>query len=100
MAPTVTSEAIFIQGAIFAHENRDVATCDIPGAFLQADNPDYVLMHLDKILAKLMVQEPPSLYHKYVTSNAKGKPIFSCSIGKGSIWHDEKCSSLLSKTGC
>ena len=33
-APTVTSEAIFIQGTIFAHENRDVATCNIPGAFL------------------------------------------------------------------
>jgi hypothetical protein len=33
-APTVTSEAIFIQGTIFAHEERDVTTCDIPGAFL------------------------------------------------------------------
>ena len=41
-APTFTSEAIFIQGTIFAHEHRDIATCDIPGAFLQADNPDYV----------------------------------------------------------
>jgi hypothetical protein len=37
-APTVTSEAIFVQSTIYAHENRDVATCDIPGAFLQADN--------------------------------------------------------------
>jgi hypothetical protein len=62
MAPTVTSEAIFIQGTIFAHENRDVATCNIPGAFLQADNPDYVLMRLDGILAELMVQVAPSLY--------------------------------------
>ena len=42
--PTVSSESIFIQGTIFAHEERDVATCDIPGAFLQADNPDFVLM--------------------------------------------------------
>jgi hypothetical protein len=42
--PTVTTETIFIQGTIFAHEKRDVATCDIPGAFLQVDNPDYVLM--------------------------------------------------------
>ena len=38
-APTVTSEAILIQGTIFAHKGRDLATCDIPGAFLQADNP-------------------------------------------------------------
>ena len=74
-APTVTSDAIFIQGTIFAHENRDVATCNIPGAFLQADNPDYVLMRLIRILSELMVQVAPSLYCKYVTSNAKGKPI-------------------------
>ncbi len=47
-APTVTLEAIFIQSTIFTHEGRDIATCDIPGAFLQADNPDYVLMRLDE----------------------------------------------------
>jgi hypothetical protein len=69
-APTVTSEAIFIQGTIFAHEKRDVATCDIPGAFLQADNPDYVLMRLDGILAELMVQV------------AKGKPILYVQLEK------------------
>jgi hypothetical protein len=61
-APTVTSEAIFIQGTIFANEQRDVATCDIPGAFLQADNPDYILMHLNGILAELMVKIAPHMY--------------------------------------
>ena len=39
----------------------DVATCDIPGAFLQADNPDYVLMKLDGILLELMIQIAPSI---------------------------------------
>ena len=73
--PTVTFEAIFIQSTIFAHEHRDVATCDIPGAFLQADNPDYVLMRLDGILAELMVKVSPKLYCKFVTKNAKGKPV-------------------------
>ena len=29
-APTVTTEAIFIQGTIFAHKNCNVATCNIP----------------------------------------------------------------------
>ena len=74
-APTVSPDAIFVQATIYAHENRDVATCDIPGAFLQADNPDYVLMRLDGILAELMVQVDPKLYQKYVTTNAKGKPV-------------------------
>ena len=60
MTPTVTFDTIFIQGTIFAHESRDEATCNTPGAFLQADNPDYVLMRLDGILAEeLMVQVAP-----------------------------------------
>jgi len=81
-APTVTSEAIFVQSTIYAHENRDVATCDIPGAFLQADNPDFVLMRLDGILAELMVKVAPNLYPKYVTTNAKGKPVFYVQLEK------------------
>jgi hypothetical protein len=59
MAPTVTLDAIFIQSTIFAYEQRDVATCNILGAFLQVDNPDHVLMHLDDILAELMVKVAP-----------------------------------------
>jgi hypothetical protein len=74
-APTVTLDAIFIQGPVFAHEGCDVATCNIPGAFLQVENPDFVLMHLDGILAELMVKVAPSLYRKHVTSNTKGKPV-------------------------
>jgi hypothetical protein len=81
-APTVTSEAIFIQSTIYANENRDVATCDIPGAFLQADNPDFVLMRLDGILAELMVKIVPKLYRKYVTTNAKGKPVLYVQLEK------------------
>jgi hypothetical protein len=63
-APKVTSEAIFVQSTIYAHGSRDVTTCDIPGAFLQADNPDFVLMRLDGILAELMVKIAPTLYRK------------------------------------
>jgi hypothetical protein len=80
-APTVMSEAIFIKGTVFAHKDCDVVTCDIPGA-LQADNLDYVLMHLDGILAELMVQAAPSIYCKYVTSNAKGKPVLYVQLKK------------------
>ncbi len=81
MVPTVTLDAIFIQGTIFAHEECDIATCNIPGAFFQVDYPDYVIMHLDGILAELMVKVMPSLYPKYVTTNAKGKPVLSSSLG-------------------
>jgi malic enzyme len=39
-APTVTTEAIFVQATIFAHKKRDIPMCYTPGAFLQEDNPD------------------------------------------------------------
>jgi hypothetical protein len=81
-APTVTSEAIFIQGTIFAHEQGNVATCDIPGAFLQADNPDYVLMCLDGILAELMVIMALHMYQKFVATNSKGKPVLYVQLEK------------------
>ena len=81
-APTVSPDAIFVQATVYAHEHRDVATCDIPGAFLQADNPDYVLMRLDGILAELMVQVDPKLYRKYVTANAKGKTVLYVQLEK------------------
>ena len=81
-APTVTSEAIFIQSTIYANENRNVATCDIPGAFLQADNPDFVLMRLDGILAELMVKVAPKMYRKFVTTNAKGKLVLYVQLEK------------------
>ena len=34
-APTFTTKAIFIQSTVFAHEGRDIATCNIPGAFFK-----------------------------------------------------------------
>jgi hypothetical protein len=81
-APTVTSEVIFIQSTMFAHEHCDVATCDILGAFLQADNPDYVIMRLDGILAELLVKVAPKLYRKFVTTNNKGKSVLYVQLEK------------------
>ena len=81
-ALTVTSEAIFIQGTIFANEGRDIAMCDISVTLLQADNPDYVLMRLDGILAELMVQVAPALYRNYFTTNATGKPVLYVQLEK------------------
>ncbi len=81
-APTVTSEAIFIQGTIFAHEQHDVATCNIPGAFLQADNLDYILMCLDSILAELMVKVAPHMYQNLSQTMQKASRSFVYSLRK------------------
>ena len=39
-SPTVLTYALFISCAMDAMEGRQVVTCDIPGAFLQADWPE------------------------------------------------------------
>jgi Reverse transcriptase (RNA-dependent DNA polymerase) len=43
-SPTVAIESVFITSIIDASENRDIATVDIPGAFLQADVDE--IMHI------------------------------------------------------
>jgi hypothetical protein len=65
-ALTVALESIFITAAIDAKEHREVVTIDIPGAFLHADNEDYVIMKMVGTLAELMVKTNPNLHRKYV----------------------------------
>jgi hypothetical protein len=87
------TDTIFIQSAIFAHKQRDVASCNIPGAFLQTNNPNFVLMCLDGIFVELMVKVAPKLYRKYVTNNQKGKPILYVQLEKAV--YEMKKSALL-----
>jgi hypothetical protein len=44
--PTVALESVFITTAIDAKEHRKVVTIDIPGAFLHANNEDYIIMKI------------------------------------------------------
>ena len=41
-SPTVSTDAVLFTSAIDAHENRDVAVIDLPGAFLHAEMDDVV----------------------------------------------------------
>jgi len=50
-APTVGLDSVFITSAIDAKERRKVVMIDIPGAFLHADNKDYVIMKMVGMLA-------------------------------------------------
>jgi hypothetical protein len=56
----VALESIFITAAIDAKENQKVVTIDIPGAFLHANNEDYVIMIMVETLVELMVKTIPS----------------------------------------
>jgi hypothetical protein len=74
-SPTVATEPVFITAVIDAHEGRDVACFDIPGAFLHADSDEDITMVLKGRLAELMVQVAPNLYRKYISIDRKGTAI-------------------------
>jgi hypothetical protein len=72
---------VFVIGTIDARENREVVTINIPGAFLRATNKDYVVMQMNRTLAKLMVQTDPKLYRKYLVDK-KGKKVLYLHLQK------------------
>ncbi len=77
-APTVALESVFVTATIDAKEKREVVTIDIPGAFLHADNDDYVIMKMNGSLEELMVKTDPKIYHKYVTIEKGRQVVYLC----------------------
>ena len=68
--------------AIEAHEERDVMTIDLPGAFLHTENDEEIIMVLRGRLCELLVQVNPKLYRQYVKTSAKGQPILYVKLAK------------------
>jgi hypothetical protein len=73
-SPTVAIELVMLSCTIDAHEGRDGATADIPGAFLQADMEGNVHMMLEGKMAELLARLDPKMYRKHIMIK-KGKPI-------------------------
>ena len=65
--PIVATDSIMITATINAHEWRNVATIDIPGAFLNAYKDKETFMLLRGRLTELMVQVDPKLCRKLST---------------------------------
>jgi hypothetical protein len=72
-AHTVAITSILLSCVIDAEEGRDVATVNIPGAFMQVDIDKLVHMKLEGKMAELLVRLDPKLYwkkaRKYCTSS-------------------------------
>ena len=66
-APTISIKSLFLSCVIDAKEGRKVATCDIPGAFMQADINDIIHIKLEGLLATLLTKVDPEKYTKYIT---------------------------------
>jgi hypothetical protein len=73
-APTVSIEAVMLSSTIDACEGRDVATVDIPGAFMQADIDEVVHVKFEGEIAEMLVRMDPALYRKYV-KDENGKTV-------------------------
>jgi hypothetical protein len=80
-APTAALESVFLTSTIDAKENREVVTIDIPGAFLHADNEEYVIMKMVGMLAELMVKTNPKTYRQYVVLE-KGRSVLYLRLQK------------------
>ena len=70
----VATESVLLSCVIDAKERRDVATVDIPGAFMQGDQDETVHMRLEGTLAELLTKCDPKLYRQYVITE-NNKPI-------------------------
>jgi hypothetical protein len=67
-SPTLEIKLVLLTSIIKASENCDVATLDIPGAFLQADMDEIVYMKISGKMVDILVQLDPSKYNKFVVT--------------------------------
>eukprot|EP00957_Ditylum_brightwellii_P054951 4164505-Ditylum_brightwellii.AAC.1 len=81
-SPTVAPESVIITSVIDAKEGRDVATTDIPGAYLNAEMDEFVVMVLEGKLAELLVKTAPNLYRKYLGVGKDNKPVLYIQLQK------------------
>jgi hypothetical protein len=75
-SPTVRTESVFISAIIDAMERRAVITCDIPGAFMQADIDELIHVKFEGEIAELLVKVDPKLYSPYVVTEHGKKVIY------------------------
>lgn len=73
-SPTVAIESLMLTCVIDAKEKRDVATADIPGAFMQADMDEVVYMRLEGKMVEILLEIAPEVYGPYVTE-VNGKKV-------------------------
>jgi len=100
-APTVNLESVMIVVTIIAHENREVATSDVPGAFLNAKNTRRTVIRLGVILTTVLLIIRPS-YKRFVQRDGTLimlllKALYGC-IESARLWYDH-FSKVLHRLG-
>ena len=74
-SPTVSMAALILSCLIDAYERRDVATTDIPGAFLQTPDESKERTHLcfEGVMVDQLVAIDPDKYQPHVRVDSKGR---------------------------
>jgi hypothetical protein len=75
-SPTVAVESVFLTCLIDASENRDIATVDIPGAFLQADMDETVHIKLVGTMVDILLKLNKAKYGAYITHEHDKKTLY------------------------
>jgi len=81
-SPTVMTESVLLTATIDAHEKRDVATFDIPNAFIQTNveerdaEGDRIVMKIRGAMVDMLVQIDPDLYAPFVTMERGQKVMY------------------------
>ena len=83
-SPTVSLHALMISCLIDAIEGRDVATADIPGAFLQTEMPEGedVYIRLDGTMADLLARLDLNLYEPCMLKQRSGRKVLYAKANK------------------
>lgn len=64
-SPAITFESLIAAFVVDAYERRNVATSDVSGAFLKAEQKDYVLLRLTgEALKAILLRANPGKYEK------------------------------------
>ncbi len=80
-SPTVATESLILSCVIDAIEKRDVATCDIPGAFMQSDMKGKVVMKLEGVMAEVILKIDPKKDKKFMVQE-NGKDVIYVMLTK------------------
>jgi hypothetical protein len=99
-SPTICTDALLMSLIIDAMEHRDVAIFDVPGAYLNADMPDFVLMKMVGQTVDIMCRVNRDWEKFVVIENGQktlylrlAKALYGC-VKSGLLWYDLYVSKL------
>ena len=80
-APTVMNESVMVTSIIDAKERRDVVTADVPGAFMQADVDDRIVVRFEGAMVDALLRIDYNKYNEFVIYEG-GKKALYCVLNK------------------